>query len=120
METTEQFQHEVTINGVVITSVEFSMAGVAFARSAEDWRKLADMLAKDKDPGIRARADVPRKNALFMHEMAERFKQAGDIVGFYDRRDDVARDRDESESCERLTPGCSVRHGSEDSECATW
>jgi hypothetical protein len=33
--------------------------------------------------------------------------------------DPGADDRDESDSCERGTPGCSVRHLS-DSDCRTW
>jgi hypothetical protein len=31
----------------------------------------------------------------------------------------VAWDRDESDSCERGTPGCSIHH-TRDSECQTW
>lgn len=33
--------------------------------------------------------------------------------------EEVARDRAESDSCERGTPGCCIRH-TRDSECDTW
>lgn len=32
----------------------------------------------------------------------------------------IAWDRDESDSCERGTPGCSIHHTRRDSECQTW
>ena len=36
-----------------------------------------------------------------------------------DAEEETAWDREETDSCERGTPGCSVRH-TRDSECATW
>jgi hypothetical protein len=35
-------------------------------------------------------------------------------------RTDTAWDRDEADSCEAGTPGCSVRHTRPEQECATW
>lgn len=34
--------------------------------------------------------------------------------------DSIAWDRHASESCERGTPGCSVRHGSDNTDCQPW
>jgi hypothetical protein len=39
-------------------------------------------------------------------------------AGRYDE-DGVAWDRAETDSCERGTPGCCIRH-TRDSECSTW
>ena len=36
------------------------------------------------------------------------------------REDETAWDRDETDPCERGTPGCSVRHTTRDGDCATW
>jgi len=51
--------------------------------------------------------------------MMTKMDRALNAVEEADRNEDVAWDREETDSCERGTPGCSVRH-TRDSECETW